>query len=195
MWAPYPFEDAAGIRIAAGMPLPCEADCADAVLCLARWEGGNAGEHCVLLRKMERPARINGLPALSVTALHARDEIALGWAPECRLYYSSESPNRIVPFHEGENKIFCARSKVHLTEGMPAVRCACGLWYLQSDEFPGFTYGEQCLGCGRPTSMGYVWTPPPIRKHARIALDEYRDRVRRRAAELAGLAAPAAMAG
>jgi len=126
----------------------------------------------------------NGLPLLSMTVLHDRDEISFGPLPENRFYYSSENPGQIVSFHEGKTPVFCALSKTEIKEGMPAVRCECGLWFVQTPELQAYSYADTCIGCGRPTSMECVWKPQPVRKQCSFDMDRYRQEVYRRAQEV-----------
>lgn len=107
--------------------------------------------------------RVNGFPlqALGVRVLADRDEIRVADLP--RLYFSTERLARVVPFPGTDKPVKCARCKRVIEPGAPAVRCPqCGVWYHQSDEWPGWTYAPVCAVCGQPTALDeatYRWTP------------------------------------
>ncbi len=189
IWERYPMEGEIGIRILSGLPTPCAPDDPKAeILLLPYTDAGGAGGG-LLMRRPNCAARVNGLPVLGLTALHDQDEISLGMMPESRLYYSVELHTPVVPFHEGPTPIRCARSKVQIVEGTPAVRCKCGLWYIESPELKAYSYGDTCIGCGEPTKSENQWTPPPVRRHISLPLESYIQEVRKRAEELAACSA------
>jgi hypothetical protein len=108
------------------------------------------------------PARvaINGNPLhAGLRALADRDEIRIHGLG--RWFFSSEQLARVAPLPAADSPIFCPRCKQAIVPGSPAVRCpSCGRWYHQSDEYPCWSYSEQCL-CGQPTSFetDFRWTP------------------------------------
>jgi hypothetical protein len=131
---------------------------ADAGVLLLRGNGGHSA--CWLLFSDGPRVRVNGEPVVAgVHALADRDEIVLDGAG--RAFLSLEALPNVAPFPGGDRRIFCARSKLEIARGVPAVRCSCGTWYLQSKEVPGFTYGPACLTCGRSTDLGGepAWSP------------------------------------
>jgi len=103
---------------------------------------------------------LNGAPLhAGIRVLADRDEIRV--AGLGRVFFSTEQLARIDPFPGADTSTFCPRCKQAITAGSPAVKCpACQRWYHQSDEYPCWTYTEQCL-CGHPTALdsGYRWTP------------------------------------
>ncbi len=126
-----------------------------------------------------RAVLVNGQKVLSATVLRHQDEIALGSEPSARVFFSTEERLDIVPFkvpfEEKGEPVYCARSKQRLVEGTPAVRCTCGLWYIQTDDMPAFTYDAVCVGCRRPTTLGdYSWRPASTAGRRRTGLDRFR---------------------
>ncbi len=180
----YPFDLPVAITETDTMLGPGTSDAPGALLLLIPVEDVNGRHDCLLVQKHHARAFVNGLPVLSATLLHDRDEISLGPLPESRFYFSDEAPPKVLPFHEGSSPVFCARSKVHITEGMPSVQCACGLWYVESAQNPAYTYSETCIGCGRPTSLESAWKPHPVPKKSKFCMDDYRRDVQRRVQDL-----------
>jgi len=103
---------------------------------------------------------LNGAPLhAGIHVLADRDEIRV--AGLGRVFFSTEQLARVVPFPGAGTPAFCPRCKQEVAADSPAVRCpACQRWYHQSDEYPCWTYTEQCL-CGHPTALdaGFQWTP------------------------------------
>jgi hypothetical protein len=118
----------------------------------------------LLMWGVEREVRINGIPQqLGLKLLDDRDEIRItGLAP---FFYSTERLARIEPYPGSDRQIRCARSKLPIEKGTPAVRCpCCGLWHLMTEEHPAWTYGETCASCSYPTDLeaGFRWTPAEV---------------------------------
>jgi hypothetical protein len=107
-----------------------------------------------------RAVRVNGASLdAGIRVLRDRDEIVAGAG---RIFFSSESLAAIVAFPAGAPPTFCARCKLAIAPGSPAVRCPqCVLWHHQSDELPCWTYAERCTMCDQPTALdaGFRWTP------------------------------------
>jgi len=180
-WLPHPVDDTLIIALEGDRPVVQETTThSSPCLWLIPWRGENGRKRCLLVcrRDLLDFLRVNGLPALSLTVLDDRDEIAVGTAPVSRFFFSQESKAEVVPFKEGSEPVYCARSKSLLTEGVLSVRCPrCGLWYVETEEIPAYSYhGQPCLGpgCGRPPVLGYAWKPEPIRLPATPLRDRYR---------------------
>lgn len=175
-WEPHTLPGPQGVLLARRRAALCKPDD-------PRWQAlllplENLGRpRCAYVLKRDVQVTLNGLPALSFGLLTDRDEFSLATWPGARLYYSSESAREIEPFHETGEPVHCARSKILITEGMPCVRCACGLYYIQSEDVPAFTYDETCVGCGGPTVLGYAWQPERLVKSVGFDLARYRQMV------------------
>jgi len=183
-WISFEFDNTTGIRYDNYMPEVCEVEDTHAILLLVNVNTIKNADMCLLVKKRNSTVLVNGLSTLSANVLHHRDEVSFGPLPEHRFYYSSEVQKKVRPFHEGDVPVFCARSKTHITEGMPAVQCQCGLWYVQSIQVPAYTYGDTCVGCGVPTALDAGWTPQPVVKSCCFTMDEYRHDLLRRRQEL-----------
>jgi hypothetical protein len=115
----------------------------------------------VLIAGTHRAVRVNGYPlATGLRVLAHRDEVRVAGAGV--VWFSTERLARVVEFPGSSSPVQCARTKVTLTPGMPAVRCPqCRTWYAQSERFPGWTYGAHCVLCRQPTDLdaGFRWIP------------------------------------
>jgi hypothetical protein len=107
---------------------------------------------------------VNGQPLdTGIRVLRDRDELRIGGG---RTFFSTEALAHIVAFPGGAGKTFCARCKLELVVGSPAVRCPnCQTWHHQRPEgpepMPCWLYTENCAMCDQPTSLdaAYRWTP------------------------------------
>ncbi len=104
---------------------------------------------------------INGIPlALGICSLRDRDEIR--WSPDGFVFFSLEELAAVVDFPQNDRKIICPRCKQEIKPGTPAVLCpSCKIYYHQSEQFPCYTYAENCGTCTRKSNLdsGYEWTP------------------------------------
>ena len=125
-------------------------------------------ERCLLIVRPGWDVRVNGLSVVGGAAtLLTRDEVRLGPSARGLCFFLLESQIEIVGFEEGPEPTFCARSKKRITQGTPAVRCPCGLWYIETEELPAYTYqGQKCVGCPRLPKLGLAWEPEPLRLQA-----------------------------
>jgi hypothetical protein len=118
----------------------------------------------VLLWGSGQEVRVNGIPqALGLKVLDDRDEIRISNAGPW--FFSTERRPKIEPFPGADHPIRCGRCKLPIEPGTPAVRCPkCGIWYLQTEEHPAWTYAETCVFCTQPTALdaGYRWTPEEL---------------------------------
>ena len=106
---------------------------------------------------------VNGLPAYSATALRDRDEISIAGARWYgKLHFSTLTPIVPGPFRDEGESVSCATTKQRIAEGDRAVRCSCGLWFLDTEEMPVWSSRENCINCGRSTTSELAWTPEPI---------------------------------
>ena len=107
--------------------------------------------------------RVNGAPLdVGIRVLRDRDELRVDG---CRVYFSTESLAELVPFPGADRPVFCARCKLEISAGTPAVRCpACTVWHHQTDRLPCFTYRETCSTCPQPSALdaGYRWSPEEL---------------------------------
>ncbi|MCL4180046.1 MAG: hypothetical protein KJ072_20150 [Verrucomicrobia bacterium] len=107
---------------------------------------------------------INGRPLwLGIRVLRDRDAIGLG--ERMPLFFSTEELARVESFPRLGTPVFCARCKLPIAEGAPAVRCPnCGHWCEQSETKACWSYGPTCPMCEQPTSFetGYRWTPEEL---------------------------------
>jgi hypothetical protein len=179
-WEMVPLTTAVGIGLEDGRPVVRALDEGTSVVLLVPVTTAEGKEQCLLMSPSVGAAevRVNGLPVLTLSLLTHRDEVRVGSHPLARIYLSSESKLEVVPFKEpkgSEKPTFCARSKARITEGSPAVRCVCGLWYLQTPEIPAFTYapGATCVGCGRPTTLDFTWHPDPMDTFGKVNFSKY----------------------
>lgn len=113
-----------------------------------------------LLATSAARVRINGLPLLAgLRTLRDRDQISIG---EGSAYFSIEERAHCVAFPGADRKLFCARCRQELLQGVTAVRCPqCNVWHHQTDELPCWTYAAHCGLCAQPTDLeaGYRWRP------------------------------------
>jgi len=107
--------------------------------------------------------RVNGSPLdTGIRALRDRDELLAGGV---RTFFSTEVLATVVPFPQSEKTTFCARCKLAITSGAPAVQCPqCGVWHHQSEELPCWTYAPRCAMCDQPTALdaGFRWMPEEL---------------------------------
>jgi hypothetical protein len=91
-----------------------------------------------------------------------RDELRAGGH---RSFFSTESLAKIVPFPGADRPVFCARCKLEIAAGTPAVRCPrCTVWHHQTEQLPCWTYSPQCAICDQPSALdaGFVWSPEEL---------------------------------
>ena len=131
---------------------------------LCRWLDGNAPERWLVMAPPGAGLRVAGcLVAAGLRVLQDRDE--LQWNGAMPIFFSSENLAVIQPYPSGDRPVHCARCKLPIEPGSPAVQCpraTCGLWYHQSEEFPCWTYAPICVeSCGQPTDLDadYQWQP------------------------------------
>lgn len=107
--------------------------------------------------------RVNGNPLdVGIRVLRDRDELLAGGV---RTFFSTEALAAVVPFPQSEMPTFCARCKLAIASGAPAVRCPqCGVWHHQSEELPCWTYAPRCALCDQPTALdaGFRWVPEEL---------------------------------
>ena len=105
--------------------------------------------------------RVNGYPVVTgYRLLEHRDEIDVPGVGI--VWFSTEELARVERFPGSARPTYCARMKVEITRGSPAVRCpSCRTWFAQSEQFPGWTYGSTCVMCRHPTDLdaGLRWMP------------------------------------
>jgi hypothetical protein len=118
-------------------------------------------EDWILLAGDRQPVRVNGFPLhTGLRLLQHRDRIRIG--SEDPVWFSTERLAHVEPFPGSVRPTRCARTKIELTPEAPAVCCPeCGTWYAQSDQQPGWTYGDSCVMCRHPTDLtaGFRWIP------------------------------------
>ncbi len=136
----------------------------------------------VIARAAGDGLRLNGWPlAVGLRVLRDKDELVVaGHSP---VFYSDEALPLVEPY-PGDDDPRCPRCRLAIhkgdsakgdgakgdgakgdsAKGDGAVRCGCGIWYHQTDEYPCFDYGESCLTCGRSTSLGsgFSWSPEEL---------------------------------
>jgi hypothetical protein len=117
-----------------------------------------AGEWC-LLAPRDAAMAVNGLPLLNgIQILQHRDEVAA--TDGTIAYFTDEVLPEVVSFFGPATK--CGRCRSAIAEGAAAVKCACGVWYHNSDP-PCFQYGDDpvCVACSRPTRLdgSGLWSP------------------------------------
>lgn len=114
-----------------------------------------------------RRVRVNGrtLP-FGLRILTHGDEILLCGAARC--VFSEEELPGVKPFPgvATDAVAHCARCKMEIAVGAPAVKCpgaGCGVWVHQEPGRECWTYSESCPLCNRPTALdgGYSWVPDP----------------------------------
>ena len=96
-----------------------------------------------------------------IRVLRDRDELRVGAS---RAFFSTETLPTMVSF-PGERPVLCARCKLEILAGSPAVRCPqCRIWHHQSDESPCWTYHTTCTNCDQPTALdaNYRWSPEAL---------------------------------
>lgn len=131
---------------------------------------GNGQENeWVLLAGDATKVRLNGSPLwLAMRVLSERDEIVVSdpastdWQ---RFFFSNERLARIEPFPATQDPVPCARCKMPILHGQPAVLCpACRLWHHDADDRHCWTYMEHCAGCDYQTELNgrYRWTPEAL---------------------------------
>jgi hypothetical protein len=107
--------------------------------------------------------RVNGESlAAGIRVLRDGDELCVAGS---RMFFSSESLTVVEPFAGDLRPVRCARCKLEIVAGAPAVRCpACSVWHHQSDETPCFTYAPRCALCDQPTALdaGFRFTPEAL---------------------------------
>lgn len=114
---------------------------------------------CFLLVPPDASVTVNGNPVLNgIHLLRHKDEVA---AIEGAIaYYTTDGLSEVVSFPGPAAK--CGRCRSSILEGASAVKCACGVWYHQSDP-PCFEYGDEpvCVACRRPTRLdgSGLWSP------------------------------------
>jgi len=127
------------------------------------------GQGWAALFAPEIPASANGLPC-ALRILADRDEIVCWPFDEreshVRLIYSAERLATIRPFQraQGATEVFCARCRLPVADGDPAVVCCphCGAPYHSPADSPScWTYGPQCTVCKQSTDPAteLSWTP------------------------------------
>lgn len=144
-------------RPAARSPEP-GADPSDVRLVPASGDGGPAW---MLIAGPARAVSVCGRPlALGVRVLSDRDEIRVEGVGT--MFFSTETLARIEPFPHADRGFHCARCKLALEPGAPAVRCpACGVWHHQAERRGCWTYAPACAMCDQATDpvAGFRWTP------------------------------------
>jgi hypothetical protein len=105
-------------------------------------------------------ACVNGAPLTAgLRILADRDEIRV--EGEVR-YFSAESLAVVVPLPAAGRTLYCARCRLEIEVGSPAVCCpTCGVWYHERPNLPCFTYSERCAFCPQKTARdtGFAWFP------------------------------------
>ena len=112
--------------------------------------------------------QVNGAPVpTGIRLLADRDSIDLGNGHT--LFFSAEKIAEIVPFPNDVPDACCARCKLPIEPGSPAVRCPaseCRVWHHASEEKTHccWTYADTCALCGHPTDMdaGLQWSPADL---------------------------------
>jgi hypothetical protein len=126
--------------------------------------GAGAARRWVLLASQDGAVRVNGAPVIGgVRVVEDRDEIWM--RGEKPVFFSAEELARVEPFPAEASAKFCARCKLEVQAGSPAVRCpACSVWYHQSDDYPCWVYARTCALCDQPTDLaaGFRWTPEAL---------------------------------
>jgi len=123
----YPFDLPVAITETDTMLGPGTSDAPGALLLLIPVEDVNGRHDCLLVQKHHARAFVNGLPVLSATLLHDRDEISLGPLPESRFYFSDEAYflfMKAVALFSAPVPKFTSRRGCHLSNA-PA---GCGTW-------------------------------------------------------------------
>jgi len=135
-------------------------------LMLVRTRNACNHESWTLIVPPRRKVRVNGVRApVGMHLMTDRDVIALGEG--CTLWFSTETLAQVAPY-AGEPGGSCARCRLPLEPGTPAVRCpaaSCGVWYHEDEiSSPCWTYSERCPVCGHPTAFdtGYQWSPADL---------------------------------
>jgi hypothetical protein len=163
-WAALPLDDATSLDLSATPPRrlsrgPRAAGPAAPVVLVPA-----SGTSWALVWGPERRIRINGIPqAAGLRVLEDRDEIRIAGVGS--VFFSTESLARVEPFPGADRPVPCARSKIPIEKGTPAVKCPrCGVWYLMTDDAPAWTYDAHCAFCPQPTALsaGFQWTPEEL---------------------------------
>lgn len=110
-----------------------------------------------------RTVHVGGQPvALGLRALADRDEIRIEGVGT--MFFSTETLAMVEPFPHTDRDYFCARCKLQIRPGDPAVRCpGCGVWHHQGER-ECWTYAPKCAMCDYPTALdaGFRWTPEDL---------------------------------
>lgn len=102
-------------------------------------------------------AAVNGSPALPLTILDDRDEIALGGPA----VYVGVDPAEAAPFPPDGGAIECVRCRAPLRPGDAAVQCpSCRAWHHEGPILACWSYDRACAACAEPTAV--VWEPDPL---------------------------------
>ena len=96
-----------------------------------------------------------------IRTLSDRDEIRIGG--EIR-YFSAETLASVEPFPGVGRPMFCARCRLEIKTGTPAVCCpSCGIWHHEGESADDrcWSYAETCTLCPQCTAhdAGFAWTP------------------------------------
>jgi hypothetical protein len=120
------------------------------------------GQHALaLLAAPECRILINGQRIWGgLRILQHRDEIQVDGQ---RIYYSAQRLPRVSRYQAGPGApVKCGVCRMPLRDGDAIVSCpGCSRSYHQSDGKPCWTYREQCVFCGHPTSLTgeAAWRP------------------------------------
>ncbi len=116
-----------------------------------------------LLAPPEAGVRLNNSPLENgMRLISDRDSIRV--PGQSMLFFSAERLARIEAF-PGTADIYCARCKLLLSKGDPAVRCPqCGVWHHEcaDNDRNCWTYTNTCSLCDQSTGLDcaeYRWTP------------------------------------
>ena len=123
---------------------------------------GSSSQMWALISPPGSGVRVNGRSLVAgICILADRDEIQAGGA---QFFFSAESPAVVEEFAALDRPIFCARCRLPINAGSPAVRCPggkCGIWYHENAELPCWTCSDSCGICGQRTALdaGFAWMP------------------------------------
>jgi len=128
---------------------------------LIPWRSEALRRGVVLLARSGR-LRVNGRPALPLTALRRGDEIRVDGVS---LFFTDEAPLRVILYEpaggNGQETLECTRCHGPIRPGDRVVSCpACGAMYMaQADRTPNCWEFGPCLSCGRDPGLAFAWEP------------------------------------
>ncbi len=142
--------------------LGAKADSARIVSLLPALAEGKA--RWVLVAPIGSLVHVNGWPLRTgLRVLLDRDEIEVVGVGT--FFFSTESLARVESLPARGRVVHCARCKLVIEQGSPAVRCpACQVWHHQCAEYQCWTYSESCALCSQRTQLDatYRWTPAEV---------------------------------